>query len=276
MMITAIDSTFGKCCPCWKDKEKKTKKYNTETITDHIDNKNSDGKVTTSDDNLEKLIANYNLNGPNTAGNDDKEKVINPMNDNSESKTLIPENKIDINAVVSDTNSLTGDERTKIINLFNFSLKNDGICKNCVQNTAAENKIVLVYDVSKKNNGKGYNLKSVSLKFGYCEKHTTNAKCVFDDCVNNACYITWCGHQFCKECLEKQAGKKNVFGVCDKCKAVFCGFFQTELFSTHIWCNDPNNGHYVCYYKNPDDSPIRQKNGWNPDTWVCSEHQLNK
>ena len=170
MMVVAIDSTFGKCCPCEKDK-KNAKEDNTETITDHIDNKNSDWKVTTSDDNLEKLIANYNLNGPNTAGNDDKEKVINPMNDNSESKTLIPENKIDINAIVSDTNSLTDENKTKIINLFDLLLENKVICNECVKNTAAENKIILVYDVKKKIGVNGYDVEMIQLKFGYCNQH---------------------------------------------------------------------------------------------------------
>jgi hypothetical protein len=256
MMVAAIDSTFGKCCPCWKDEENGT--------INNVDDLNpvKTDNVTTTNGKINSVDNLHHETTENTTATKKKKK--------KKKKNNI---KIDINAIVSDTNSLTKDERTKIINLFDLLLKNNVICDKCVQNTAAENKIVLVYDVSKKEGGNGYNIKTISLNFGYCEQHTTNAKC--DKCNGLTKNLAWCGHKLCENCLAKYTkSKTSFFRSCKKCNVICCSCYYTDHFFTHCWCNDKKDGHFICFDNNDEENPYAKNNGiYNDKTWRCHEHK---
>ena len=271
IMIAAIDSTFGRGCDCCKklcaDKGSSEPSINSENNNTNVAEKLIHEKENTTPIN----------NNANTYDNNNTFPVNNiESNNNIGNMPLMLDNGIDINAIVSDTKGLQADKQTKVRNLVNLFLKANDICNECIKNTAAKNKIVLVYDVSKKKNVDGYDLQSVSLNFSYCEKHQKTKKCIIDDCKNNGYYITWCGHMFCKEHLDYKINNPGLFYVCNKCKAVCCNECCVEHFGMHIWCSYKGGGHYVCFDKNPQESPYVQNKKYDTDSWVCQNHQLNK
>ena len=176
---------------------------------------------------------------------------------------------------LSNAKDLTVDKQTKVSNLFDLLLNNDVICNDCVKNTAAENKIILVYEASKKESGGGYEFKSTSLKFGYCEQHKSNSKCSAMDCGNNACYIMWCGHKICEQHLN---GKMNIpvnFVVCKECNVVCCNLGFRDHFDTHLWCSDAKKGHYFCFKDMNDYNPYKKKDKFYKEAaWLCQDHNL--
>ncbi len=291
IMIAAIDNTFCRGCDCCK-KLCADKGSSEPCIKSDDNNTNVGEKLIHEEENTTPInmttntTTNENLSG-NSKNNDDfhgtnennntflENNIEN--NGNSNQRPLIPENRININAIVSDTKKLPEDEKTKVSNLVNLLLKDNIICKKCVENTKEKNKIVLVYDASKKDNGNGYDLKSVLLKFSYCEQHQNNAKCSAWYCKKDSCYIMWCGHKICENCLKRRAGKDNGFVVCGTCNAVCCIFDYIDHFGTHLWCNAKNNRHYVCFKDKDGENPHKNKNGiYIMKTWVCHEHRDKK
>ena len=186
---------------------------------------------------------------------------------------LIINNGIDINAIVSDASVLLGDQQTKVRNLVNLFLKADDICNECIKNTAANDKIVLVYDVSENKSGDGYDLKYVSLNFSYCEKHQKSTTC--EACAGETTQnLTWCGHKVCNKCLARKNSVKDGFVVCNECNAVFCDSAFMDLFGTHLFCNDPENAHYVCFKDKDGENPYKKNDGsYDENTWVCPKHR---
>ena len=260
MMVAAIDSTFGRCCHCPCGKEEEGEEIINEKTKDIVSTSIDTSKLE------ESLINNVdNLNQETT-----ENVTVTKKKKKKKKKNDI---KIDINAIVSDTNSLTEDNRTKIINLFDLLLKNNVICDKCVQNTAAENKIVLVYEVSKKESVDVYDFKMTQLKFGYCEQHTTNAKC--DKCNGLTKNLAWCGHKLCENCLARNTeSKTSFFRSCKKCKVICCSCYYTDHFYTHCWCNDKKDGHFICFDNNDEENPYAKNKGiYNDKTWRCHEHK---
>jgi hypothetical protein len=225
-----------------------------------------DNNNTISANNIENNYNSHNTNENNNFIPENNSK----NNYDSNHEPLISNDEIDINAIVSDASVLPDDDKKKISSVFDLFLNNNVICYKCVENTSAKDKIVFVYDVSKKNNGDGYDLKSVPLKFGYCERHKSEVE--FSFCNKNTQNLLWCGHRLCNKCLEKRTGVKNAFPVCDNCKAVCCKTHYVDHFDTHILCNAKNNRHYVCFNDSDEGNPVRKNPRYNAKVWVCPKH----
>ncbi len=130
----------------------------------------------------------------------------------------------------------------------------------------------MVYDLTDGKNNENGEFEMFGLDFGFCEKHK---KCIFDNCEEDSVFLTMCGHRMCETHLFKS---KPVWSKCLDCNEFICGQSFIENFGVHIWCNTQkyNEGHYVCFAKNPKDNPRLQKKGYNSCTWVCNKHQLDK
>ena len=267
IMVAVIDNSYGRCCPCEKKKvekaDEKEKIFNTKEIT-------VEPQSTETHNDLEKNLI-INVDNLNPGQTEDvtftkKKKKKKKKNNNKH---------IGIKDIVSDANVLTSDEETKVIDLLGLLLENNVICNECVKNTAAENKIILVYEASKKEGGNGYEFKSTSLKFGYCEQHESNAKCPISDCGNNAYYITWCGHKICKQHLNDKETAKWYFVVCKECNVVCCNADFIDHFGTHLWCNSVEERHYFCYKNKDSENPYKQNDkSYNRSSWLCPKHNL--
>ena len=255
MMITAIDSTFGSCCPCWKDKEKKTKEEEKEKYEKKNIGINGNKKPDNIIHNNEGLLNENNL---------ESELINNTDNEKSHKTIKKEENNKNDNEPLGDQND---NEKKLIDEIIEEALKNDVICKECENTKDSESKIKLVFDDPVARDGGNPAIKTVDLEFWFCEKHKT---CSYDECRGAVMYLTSCGHRLCTDHYQK-----TVWYKCSDCNKYNCNGSYIENFGKHIWCTTRihrGQNHYVCFNKNPENSPFL-KNDYNQETWVCPEHQ---
>ena len=190
-------------------------------------------------------------------------------------ETLI--NKIDIDAIISNANDLTDEEKIKVTEIVKFLLKNEVICERCVESTSANDKIVLVYTTTSMAARK--KITSRTLGFGFCVRHAGHCALylyTLDDCSEKkAVYLLPCGHKFCKVHYDKTR-LEMWMSLCSECNMLMCGRHSVEGFDTHLKCNAPGDKHYVCFNGKDEKNPYKKKDkSYTRKTWVCSEHKMN-
>ena len=237
-VCVCVNSTFGRCChcPCGKEEEKKTK--GKETIAGigfqlHEPYSNLKNELINNTDNVEQ---------PETIKNEKNNKDGNESleNQNDNEKKLIDE-------IIAE------------------ALKNNVICNVCINTKDSESKIKLVFDDPAARDGGNPAIKTVDLGFWFCEKHKT---CSSNGCLDTAMCLTFCGHRLCTWHLQSTYWYK-----CPDCNEYNCNASFVENFGKHIWCTTTEKvPHYVCFNNNLENSPFG-KNDYNPNTWVCPDHQ---
>ena len=256
VMIAAIDSSYGRCCPCEKKKGEKAKedKSKLEKDKNELSNDNKE-KVNVSDlmDNKieTKEIFNINYNDSNIPNKDFIENDINNNTNNSQ-----PLHEKEIN--------------DKVKTIINEALKIETICDECIKNTTTENKIIVIYDIIyDQNNPENHKCMTKKVNFDFCSKHKN---CHGDSsCKDASVCLTFCGHRLC----EKHCQCPYItWYKCPDCNEYNCNYTNVENFGKHIWCKNTIPGvknHYFCFGKNPSGSPYGKDN-YDPGTWVCPEH----
>jgi hypothetical protein len=250
MMIAAIDSTFGSCCHCPGGKEE-----------ENINNKNK-----------------WNDNKVNKISNENIETFKNSKNNDNETENLINNESFESkNENINDQNSerFWNQEQIKnndVSKIVERALLFRVICKDCQKNKNAINKIFVVYDLTYDKNNKNGEFEMLELDFCFCEKHKT---CIGENCEDDSGYLTLCGHRMCKTHLLQS---KHEWKKCPDCENFMCCQGPMENFGKHLWCHTQkiNDEHYFCYSENPNDSPVRKREKFDIDTWVCPKHQLNE
>ena len=253
IMVTAIDSTLVKCCPCWKDKTKlekdktKLEKEKTKLSNDNKEKENVSNLINNKIETNE--IVNINDNYLNTS---DELIIGDNLNNNKNNSQPLNEEEI----------------KNKVDKIINEALNNGKLCKDCMDNKTAKNKITVIYDVIEDPKGPvnpKYMTKEV--EFGFCPNHK---KCNgTNSCKNDSVCLTFCGHRLCTIHLQTTDWYK-----CPDCNEYHCSHTFEENFGKHIWCttNVVIEQHYVCFDKNPSESPYG-KEGYIEGNWVCPEHQ---
>ena len=244
VMTAVIDNSYGRCCPCEKKKVKPSDDNEVINILLPEDN-NQEGNIPINNNNIGDLINNETIENENK--NIDNQDNDQPLNQEQ----------------IDDQEPIEYEVKA----IINEALKIETICGDCINNTKTKNKITVVYDVTKDTNDtRLLKFKSSRLKFGFCEKHKT---CQRRNCDLGAVLLIWCGHRRC------QADCSNVllnWYECPNCKGLNCDRYCIENFGKHIWCNDKNNEHYVCFDKKLSESPYG-KNDYKASTWLCPKHR---
>jgi hypothetical protein len=251
IMVTAIDSTLVKCCPCWKDKtklEKDKTKLEKEKTKLSNDNKEKENVSNLINNKIEiKEIISINDNYLNTF---DEPIIENNLSNNTNNSQPLNEEEI----------------KNKVDKIINEALKNGKLCNDCIGNEATENKITVIYDVIEDSKVSGkFKPMTKEVGFGFCPNHK---KCDgHSSCKNDSVFLTFCGHRLCP--IHTQA---TAWSKCPGCNECNCNYTYIENFGKHIWCNVPNNRHYVCFNNNLENSPFGKKD-YDQYIWVCPEHQ---
>ena len=251
IMVTAIDSTLVKCCPCWKDKTKlekdktKLEKEKTKLSNDNKEKENVSNLINNKIETNE--IVNINDNYLNTS---DELIIGDNLNNNKNNSQPLNEEEI----------------KNKVDKIINEALNNGKLCKDCIGNETAENKITVIYDVIEDPNVLGkFKLMTKKVGFGFCPQHK---KCDKNNlCGDDSVFLTMCGHRLCTLHTQITAWSK-----CPGCNEYKCNNSFIENFGKHIWCNtDKENPHYVCFNNNLENSPFGKKD-YDKYSWVCPKH----
>ncbi len=252
MMVAAIDSTFGSCCPCAKENVEEGGKDDFGTLLPNIENNTTPVKEELSQKKKEKV---------EDGEEDDFETKIISSHDNDK--------KDDVKAQGSNdefTNPVIGQNATdKYTNVKMGSTSSDGNLKNDGQKNDIKPKVE--YDVKIKRtlytmkvrhmlchtngcgNGKIVHLnviavnetnatKETGINLQLCEQHNG---CYFEECKNKPEYLLQCGHMFCSSHYRDKAHPT----LCKECGITLCGCMRVEY--NHQPCGTSVfNMHYLC------------------------------